>query len=82
MVVADTPPHGGSGGDHSGGQQFLLAEDMLEQLAALRSQLMRLSMAEGRLAVSAAVPSRSTAPVTALVPYNNSNRYHRSVYTA
>jgi hypothetical protein len=78
MVAADTPPHGGGGG-----QQFLLAEDMLDQLSALRSQLMRLSMAEGRLAVSAAVPSRSTtAPVTALVPYNNSNRYHTTVYTA
>jgi hypothetical protein len=46
----------------------------VDQLAALRNQLARLSQAEARLAAAAAIPSQSTAagPITALVPFNNS----------
>ena len=57
--------------------QFTITEDMVDQLTALRGQLLRLSQAEARLAAAAAIPGQSTvaamAPITALVPYNSSS---------
>ncbi len=68
-LVSASQPGGDGGPDLSG--QFMVSDDLVSQLAALRDQLLQLSLAEGRLATSSILPAQSSANhLTALVPYN------------